>query len=121
MPGADHFALGSGVVPDDFAHGRGLDAARLGVLDAVDGGGDGGLHLALFKGKVGVLHAAVHQLQALAVAQGLGAPDDAVLKGEVLAVPPQILPFHHAVFTTTLRACQKASLVVRRQFSSTAS
>ena len=55
------------------------------------------MHIAFFKSKIRAFHFAVYQAQALAVAQGLGADDRAVVKGYVLAVPGQILSLDHAV------------------------
>ena len=81
------------------------------------GVGDSGPHLAVLKGQIAVYHLAVNELQPLAVAQGLGADDGAVVKGHVLAVPGQVLPFTVQLRTTTFFACQKASLVSKEQCS----
>ena len=61
-----------------------------GIFDADDGGSQHGFHFRLFKAQVGVHHFAVHKLQTLAVAQGLGADDGAVFKGDIFTVPGQI-------------------------------
>lgn len=80
-------------IHDDFADLRHENAAGQRILDADYGRDDGGLHLGALKTQVCVDHLAVDQLEVFAVAKGLRADDPAVFKGEVFAVPRQILVF----------------------------
>ena len=85
------------IVHDQLAHGQRGDLAAARVFDAVDVGEDRRLHLRLFEGKIALLHAAVDQFQAFAVAKRLCPDDRAVLKRHVFAVPGQILALDHTV------------------------
>ena len=55
------------------------------------------VHFGALKGKIGLLHGAVDQLQVFAVAEGLGTDDAAVFQPQILAVPSQILALDGAV------------------------
>ena len=75
------------IAGNDLTDAVGSDVAASGIFDGDDMAVNGGLHIGVFKGKVGAFHGAVDQLQILAVAQRLGADDMAVHQGQTLGEP----------------------------------
>ena len=67
------------------------------VFDADNRRGDRCFHFTSFKSQVAAFHFAVNELQPLTVAQGLCPNNFAVFKGDVLAVPGQILTLDYTV------------------------
>lgn len=82
---------------NELVHGRKHDAPRPGILDAVHGGGEHGVHVGLLKAEVGVHHLAVHELEIRAVAKRLRTDDAAALQREMIGIPAEELPFQNAV------------------------
>lgn len=90
-------AAGERIVPDEGTDRRCGDQARAGIFHTDNGGGDRGLHLGFFKGKVGFLHGAPDKLQTAAAAERLCADDAAVDEREAVGVPAEVLPAEGAV------------------------
>ena len=90
-------AAGKRIVPDEGADRRRGDQSRAGIFHTDNGGGDRGLHLGFFKGKIGFFHGAPDELQTAAAAERLRADDAAVDKREAVGVPAEVLPAEGAV------------------------
>ena len=93
----DDFALGALDIHDDFTNFGNLNMPGHGILDADDWGGERGLHVGTLKGKIGIHHFAVYELQIFAIAKRLSPDDPAIFKGDVFTVPRKILTFHDTV------------------------
>ena len=84
----------------------------MGIFDADDRGSKCCLDVGLFKAEVGILHAAVYQLQPAAVAQRLCADYNTVFEGQVFGVPSQIFAFDAAVCYRDVTAVPECVLSV---------
>ena len=76
---------------DDFANRIHGNMSAAGIFDGIHMAVDGRFHIGIFKGQVGSLHGAVHQLQIFTIAQRLGADDVAVNEGQIFGEPRQVL------------------------------
>ena len=85
------------IVTDDFINRGNHNAPRTGILDAVHGRRDDGIHIRLFKTKIGIDHFTVNQLQRAAVTKRLGTEYSAMFKSEVVGIPAEEFPAKHAV------------------------
>jgi hypothetical protein len=97
---ADDYVTGTlhdGVTENHVAHGIGDDPAGAGVLDGENVTLYVGLYVGILERQVGSFHGAVDECQIFAIAQGLGADDVAVDKGQTVGEPCQILAFDGAV------------------------
>ena len=93
----DDFALGALDIHDDFTNFGNLNMPGHGILDADDWRGERGLHVGTLKGKIGIHHFAVYELQIFAITKRLSPDDPAIFKGDVFTVPRKILTFHDTV------------------------
>ena len=81
------------VAHNDFADRVHDDLTGAGILDGIHMAVDGGVNIGILKGQVGTLHGAVHQLQILAVTQGLRAADLTVTRVSPSENQPKYSPF----------------------------
>ena len=94
-----NFASGwvDGVVYNHFANAVGNDASANGVFYRKNVAVYRCLDGAVFEGKVGIHHDAIHQFEVLAVAKGLCANNCAIVESDVLAVPSKVLALDNAM------------------------
>lgn len=102
-------------VPYDLADALCANQSAGGIFYADDMPAYVGLHVAVFKREVGVLHFAVFKRQALRVAQRLRADDFAVDKRQIFGIPPQIFAFYNAVFHGDIFPVPKSVLGVQHR------
>jgi len=106
-------ALHNGVSNNHLAHAVQNDLAGAGILYRLHMTVDGGVDIGIFKSQVGILHAAVDELQILAVAQRLGADDFATHQGQVFREPAQVFSANDAVYYGHIFAVPESVLGVQ--------
>ena len=102
-----------GIIEDDLLCIRSSDRALIGILDAVDDGGDGGFYLRTLERQIGVDHFTVDELEIFAIAEGLRSNDLAVDQGQVVGVLSQIFALDGAVLDRYVFGVPKGILGVQ--------